>query len=147
MVLFNSLLVCIYISQMARESTRDAVYELTIPQPTEIQCASLSPSLEPTLTMFGTRLRLQFVDPGIRIPIRLSVLPEPRTGSASQGLSHLSAEWSDANSGVVIERSRCLAGKFLIVPSAQRGSTGKRFSLIVYSTVCPVSVTQKLTDA
>jgi len=109
------------------ESGRNVIYELITPRQTEIQ------------------IRLQFADPGIRIPLKLSVYPESRT-PASQASPFFSAQSSGAISGVLTERSMCSAGKFLIVPSAQRASIGKRFLLFVYSSACPVSVTQKFID-
>ena len=144
---FDGLVMRIYIFRTVRESGRNVIYELITPQQTEIQWVLLLPVFPSTLTLPITRIRLQLTDPGIRIPLKLSVYPESRTPASQAASPFLSAQSSGTISGVLTERSMCSAGNFLIVPSAQRPSVGKRFLLFVYSSACPVSVTQQFIDA
>lgn len=89
------------------------------------------------------RLRLQFVEPGVCIPIRLMVYNQPTGSSVSNDSDSTTiavTAWADAVSGVLTDRIVCLPGSYLVIPSTARGGVGRRFTLIVYSSACPVTV-------
>ena len=103
------------------------MYELQVP-------ASPSPA--------QLRFRLQLAEPSSSSSVALNLTVfNPPTGAGALG-RHVatSGPYSDAISGVVIEKLALQPGKYVVVPSTYRAGVQAAFKLIVYSTVSGVQL-------
>ncbi|TBU43387.1 hypothetical protein BD309DRAFT_991045 [Dichomitus squalens] len=86
------------------------------------------------------RFRLQLTEPSPPVALNVTVFNLP-TGTGALG-RHVatSGPYSDAISGVIIEKLTLQAGKYLVVPSTYKAGVQAAFRLIMYSTVSGVQL-------
>ncbi|TBU31057.1 hypothetical protein BD311DRAFT_657405, partial [Dichomitus squalens] len=97
-------------------------YELQVPTPAQL------------------RFRLQLAEPSPSIALNLTVFNLPiGTGALGRHVA-TSGPYSDAISGVVIEKLTLQPGKYLVVPSTYKAGVQAAFRLIMYSAVSGVQL-------
>ena len=122
------------------------MYELQIAAAAQLTFVSSSvhcPTLDLAKTPFVPpgSFRLQFAAPFPSASLNLTLFNVPSNSSASLG-RHVatSGPYSDAVSGVLIERLTLQPGRYLVVPSTYTAGVETSFRLIVYSDVAGVQL-------
>ena len=89
----------------------------------------------------SSRLRLQLAEASPSIALNLTLFDAPTGASGTLG-RHIatSGPYSDAISGVLIDKVTLLPGRYLVVPSTYKPGVLASFKLIMYSTVSGVQL-------
>ncbi|KAI0741055.1 hypothetical protein C8Q76DRAFT_609267, partial [Earliella scabrosa] len=86
------------------------------------------------------KFRLQLADPSPSIALNLTIF-DTSSGSALGNHVATSGFYSDAPSGVLIDKITLQPGRYLVVPSTYKPGVQATFKLIVYSTTSAVQLT------